>query len=204
LEAKANKRDYLYSQSGDYLLPDVALPEAEQATIGKYGMLRHTYLKTHRRGLYAKLLLSGITSFTATNMIQLVIQEDELTVDQIARVRSNRCNSSAEEFLDAMTGIVSPLQRELFGEVLRAIEEQTRQIERIEAMVQAYTTEAYDLAAKAIEAIPGIGRISAEQIIAEIGVDISRFPTPHHLCSWAGLSPGDNESPGKRKSGKTD
>nr|WP_282434362.1 TnpV protein [Pelotomaculum sp. FP] len=48
-----------YSQSGDYLLPDVALPEAEQATIGKYGMLRHTYLKTHRRGLYAKLLLSG-------------------------------------------------------------------------------------------------------------------------------------------------
>jgi len=40
-------------------LPGVALPEAEQATIGKYGMLRHTYLKTHRRGLYAKLLLSG-------------------------------------------------------------------------------------------------------------------------------------------------
>lgn len=69
-------------------------------------------------------------------------------------------------------------------------------------MVQAYTTEAYDLAAKAIESIPGIGRISAEQIIAEIGVDMYRFPTPYHLCSWAGASPGDNESAGKRKSGK--
>lgn len=101
-----------------------------------------------------------------------------------------------------MTIIGSPLQRELFGEVLRVIEEQTRQIGRIEAMVQAYTTEAYDLAAKAIEAIPGIGRISVEQIIAGIGVDMSRFPTPHQICSWAGLSPGNNESAGKRKSVK--
>ncbi len=52
-------KEITYSQYRDSLLPDVALPEAEQATIGKYGMLRHTYLKTHRRGLYAKLLLSG-------------------------------------------------------------------------------------------------------------------------------------------------
>ena len=147
--------------------------------------------------------ISDITGDTATSMIKLVVQDAEITIDQIAKVRNNRCNSSAEEFLDAMTGIVSPLQRELFGEVLRVIEEQTRQIARIEEMVKAYTTEAYNIAAKAIEAIPGIGRISAEQIIAEIGVDMSRFPTAHHLCSWAGLSPGDNESAGKRKSGKT-
>jgi len=102
-----------------------------------------------------------------------------------------------------MTGIVSQLHRELFGEVLRVIEEQTRQIERIEEMVKAHTTEAYDIAASALGAIPGIGRISAEQIIAEIGVDMTRFPSANHLCSWAGLSPGDNESAGKRKSGKT-
>ncbi len=56
-------------------------------------------------------------------------------------MRSNRCKSSPEEFLEALTGIVSPLQRELFREVLRVIAEQTRQIERIEAMIQAYTTE---------------------------------------------------------------
>jgi len=147
--------------------------------------------------------ISDITSFTATSMIQLVVQDEEITIDQIAKVRNNRCNSSAEEFLDAMTGIVSQLQRELFGEVLRVIEEQTRQIERIEEMVKAHTTEAYDIAASALGAIPGIGRISAEQIIAEIGVDMTRFPSANHLCSWAGLSPGDNESAGKRKSGKT-
>jgi len=147
--------------------------------------------------------ISDVTTLTATNLIKLVIQEDELTVEGIARVRNKRCNSTSEEFLDAMTGIISPLQRELFSEVLRVIEEQTKQIERIEAMVQAFTSNAYDEAATALDKIPGIGRTSAEQIIAEIGVDMARFPTAHHLCSWAGLSPGDNESAGKRKSGKT-
>ncbi len=52
-------KEITYSQSGDYLLPDLALPETEYAAIGKYGMLCCTYLKTHRCGLYVKLLLSG-------------------------------------------------------------------------------------------------------------------------------------------------
>ncbi|WP_338890521.1 IS110 family transposase [Rhodococcus sovatensis] len=47
--------------------------------------------------------------------------------------------------------------------------------------------------------IPGIGKRAAETIIAEIGVDMSRFPTADHLASWAGLCPGNNESAGKRK-----
>ena len=95
------------------------------------------------------------------------------------------------------------MQRELFAEVLKTIFEQTKQIERVEALIQAYTTEEYDRAAKALEAIPGIGRNSAEQIIAEIGTDMSRFPNAANLCAWAGVAPSNNESAGKRKKGKT-
>ena len=52
--------------------------------------------------------------------------------------------------------------------------------------------------------IPGIGGRTAEQILAEVGSDVvSRFPSAVHLCSWAGLVPGQNESAGKRKSSKT-
>ena len=51
--------------------------------------------------------------------------------------------------------------------------------------------------------IPGIQRRTAEVVIAEIGTDMSRFPTSRHLASWAGLSPGNNESAGKRKHGRT-
>ncbi|MBE6061918.1 MAG: TnpV protein [Clostridium sulfidigenes] len=47
-----------YTQTGDYLIPDLMLPE-EETHIGKYGMLRKTYLKNHRKGMYASLMLSG-------------------------------------------------------------------------------------------------------------------------------------------------
>ncbi len=53
------------------------------------------------------------------------------------------------------------------------------------------------------DTIPGIGKRNAEIIVAEIGIDMTQFPTPSHLASWAGLCPGNNESAGKHKSTKT-
>lgn len=60
----------------------------------------------------------------------------------------------------------------------------------------------YTKAAKAIDALPGIAQVSAQHIVAETGIDMSRFPSTNHLCSWAGICPGNNESAGKRKSGR--
>ncbi|HEX4206981.1 MAG TPA: transposase [Ktedonobacteraceae bacterium] len=56
---------------------------------------------------------------------------------------------------------------------------------------------------KRLETIPGIKRRLAENILAEIGEDMSRFPSARHLASWAGMCPGNNESAGKRLSGRT-
>jgi transposase len=53
-----------------------------------------------------------------------------------------------------------------------------------------------------LQTIPGIGKRTAEVIISEIGVDMSRFPTAGHLASWAGMCPGNHESAGKRRTGK--
>lgn len=57
-------------------------------------------------------------------------------------------------------------------------------------------------AATRLMTIPGIGKRVTEVVVAEIGVDMSRFPTPAHLASWAGLCPGNHESAGKRRSGR--
>jgi transposase len=54
-----------------------------------------------------------------------------------------------------------------------------------------------------LKTIPGVKQRTAEVIVAECGVDMRRFPTPAHLASWAGMCPGNNESAGKRKSGRT-
>lgn len=55
----------------------------------------------------------------------------------------------------------------------------------------------------ALDTIPGIDRVGAISIVAETGGDMSRFPSAEHLCSWAAICPGQNESAGKRRSGKT-
>lgn len=63
--------------------------------------------------------------------------------------------------------------------------------------------DGYGTAVELLRTIPGIGTITAENVLAEIGVDMSRFATPSHLASWAGLCPGNDESAGKSRSGRT-
>jgi transposase len=77
--------------------------------------------------------------------------------------------------------------------------------ETIEALSVRIATviEPYRCAVELLVTIPGIERRTAEVVIAEIGVDMTRFPTSRHLASWAGLCPGNNESAGKRKHGRT-
>jgi len=54
-----------------------------------------------------------------------------------------------------------------------------------------------------LDEIPGVGKVTAQAIIAEIGTDMGQFPDEKHLAAWAGVCPGHNESAGKRKSGRT-
>lgn len=57
----------------------------------------------------------------------------------------------------------------------------------------------YNSALDALAAIPGIDRKTAEDLVAEIGLDLEQFPTEKNLASWAGIWPGNNESAGKKK-----
>lgn len=78
--------------------------------------------------------------------------------------------------------------------------------ERVDALFAVNTSEAgvpFEQARDHLDTITGVGKRAAETIIAEIGADMSRFPTAAHLASWAGMAPGTNITGGKRKSGKT-
>jgi transposase len=61
----------------------------------------------------------------------------------------------------------------------------------------------YEAAVKLLVTIPGVARRTAQVLLAEIGADMSRFPTAGHLASWAGMCPGNNESAGTHRSGTT-
>jgi transposase len=78
--------------------------------------------------------------------------------------------------------------------------------ERIDAVFATHASEAgvpFARARDRLDTITGVGKRAAETIIAEIGVDMTRFPTAAHLASWAGVAPGNNITGGKRGSGKT-
>ena len=78
--------------------------------------------------------------------------------------------------------------------------------ERVDARFAADQSDAgvpFERARDRLATIPGVGKRAAECIISEIGVDMSRFPSPRHLASWAGMAPGDNITGGKRRSAKT-
>jgi transposase len=75
-------------------------------------------------------------------------------------------------------------------------------IERVSGEI-AERLRPFDQTLLNLDAIPGVGRRTAEILLAEIGTDMSRFPSAAHLASWAGMCPGHDESAGKRRSGKT-
>ena len=68
---------------------------------------------------------------------------------------------------------------------------------------EAMAPEPLASARRRLMTIPGIGATAAEVIMAEIGADMSQFPSPGHLCSWAGISPGKDQSGKKRRPAKT-
>jgi len=147
-------------------------------------------------------LVSDIDGQYATQLLELVIGKPDFTAEDVAARRHNRMKASAEELFQSLEGVITPVQRELFRHVMQIIREQTKQIEQTDALIKSHMSEAYQQAAQALTAIPGIGIVSAQQIVAEIGCDMSRFPSAGHLCKWAGVCPGNNESAGK--SGKAE
>jgi len=100
--------------------------------------------------------------------------------------------SSKAEFHPATP---SSRQRTQLSHIEESIE---RLSARIEEVIAPFAEEV-----KLLDTIPGVARRTAEVIIAECGPDMSRFPSASHLASWAGMCPGNNESGGKRRSGKT-
>jgi transposase len=101
----------------------------------------------------------------------------------------------------ALTGRVGAHQRFLLAQQLAHLDFLDEQIARLDAEV-AERTRPFEDAVARLDTIPGVSRRVAEIVLAEVGPALERFPSPGHLASWAGMCPGNDESAGKRRSGK--
>ena len=147
--------------------------------------------------------LSDVEGKSATALLELVIGKPDFTLADVKSRMHGRMKSAPEMIFASLEGCITPSQRIFLTHVMDVIRQQTAQIEKTDAMIKTSLNEDQKSAVKALDEIPGIGVISAEQIIAEIGTDMSNFRNQHAFSNWTGTAPGNNESAGKRKSGKT-
>jgi transposase len=102
----------------------------------------------------------------------------------------------------ALVGRFKPVHAFLLEQILAKIDYLDEALERLTAEIDRRVTP-FEPMLTALDTIPGIDRRGAISLLAETGGDMTRFPSAPHLCSWAGMCPGHDESAGKRRSGKT-
>lgn len=120
----------------------------------------------------------------------------------LATLAKGSLRGKTEELIPALTGRFMVGHGFLLAQILDHIEYLEGQIDVISEEV-ARLCEPFREAVDLLVTIPGVGRMTAQTIVAEVGLDMGRFPSAHHLASWAGVCPGNNETAGKRKSGRT-
>jgi transposase len=146
-------------------------------------------------------VVSDLMGKSARDMLSALLagESDPSILAELAR---GRMRSKRDQLSQALQGRMKSHHRFLLTEQLVDIDTLDEAIERMSAEIAEHLRP-YEQQLQRLSTIPGIKRRLAEVILAEIGPDMSRFPSARHLASWAGMCPGNNESGGKRLSGRT-
>lgn len=153
----------------------------------------------------ANLKLSSVASnalgVSGRQMLEAIIagQDDP---EQLAKLARGKLKSKIPQLEQALEGRVRDHHRFLLAEYLDEWEALGERIARLEAEIDRQI-HPFEPAVALWQTIPGVDRVTACNLVAEIGVDMNQFPTAPHLASWSALCPGNHESAGKRKSGRT-
>jgi transposase len=123
---------------------------------------------------------------------------------ELAELAEGRMRGKIPELKRALEGHFTEHHRFLVEHLLRHLDELERHDEEISGRIaEVFRPLLSDARVKRLDAIPGVNRTTIENVVAEIGVDMSVYPDEHHLSSWAGICPGNEASAGKRLRGRT-
>ena len=144
---------------------------------------------------------SDVMGMSGRSMLEALL-EGKTDPEVLADLAKGKLRNKLPELKKALQGRFSTHHRFILEHILSHLDFLDETIEKISKEV-ATRTSPFDQLIKFMDTIPGVDRKTAEATIAEIGLDMERFPTHRHLASWAGLCPGNHETAGKRKKGKT-
>jgi transposase len=152
-------------------------------------------------GVKLSSVASSVLTKSGREMIDALIagQRDP---EVLAEMAKGRLRAKIPELRDALAGRFNSHHALLCRAMLARIDQADATIAELTARIEALQ-DPHEAAVTLLVGIPGVSHRTAQVILAEIGTDMSRFPTPGHLASWAGMCPGNNESAGKHRSGRT-
>lgn len=146
-------------------------------------------------------VVSDIMGVSARSMLEALIA-GETDPEALAKLARGRMRPKRQQLAEALEGRFTSHHAFLLTEHLSHVDYLTARIERVTAEIE-HCTASQNVEIELLDTIPGVSQRTATVLIAEIGANMDRFPSARHLVSWAGMCPGNNESAGKRYSGKT-
>ena len=158
------------------------------------------FLQTH--GFKLSSVLKDIFCVTGRNILNSLARRGSLTIEDVASCMKGRLKSSAQEIFEAVNIPLTDTDQRILFLLLDRFDTAEKYLEEIKLLMDEIA-EPYSRQLEIIDSIPGIDRLSALLILAEIGGEPQKdFQTYGHLCSWAGLVPRNDESAGKIHSKK--
>ena len=168
------------------------------------GMIASEVNRLHKilddSGIRLGVIFSDLQGVSARGIIDGLIKEEPL--ESLISKLKGTTKKKSKQLLAMVDQPLSSYHKLALKEISDHIRYLGDTCSRIEAEMFA-AMQPYKEQWQVLQTIPGIDKVSAASIIAEIGVDMQRFGSSESFCAWAGMSPGNNESAGKRKSGRT-
>ncbi len=150
-------------------------------------------------GIRLGVVVSDVHGQSARSMIKALIADK--TTQEVLKFASQRLKASRDELFGALQGELTESHRFVLDELMQHIEEIEQRIVRFDQHLLARLKSEHNWLAL-LQTLPGIDLIGAAMLLVEIGADMDAFGSADHLASWVGICPGNNESAGKRKSGR--
>ena len=150
-------------------------------------------------GVRLGVVVSDLHGQSARAMVKAIIAGQP--PHEVLKLASRRLKASREEIFDALQGELTASHRFVLDELMRHIEEIEARIVRFDTRLLAELESEHNALAL-LQTIPGVDLIGAAMLLVEIGTDMDVFGSADRLASWVGICPGNNESAGKRKSGR--
>ena len=153
-------------------------------------------------GFRLSVFISDIFGVSGRNIIEQIVLRGSVNKAVVEECLRGQTRSKTQEILESVNGTMDKFDRNMLLMKLKHLDTLTAHLATVDEMIRIKVEPHMETMSRLI-GIPGISTISAAAILAEIGPDMGVFPTSEHLASWSGMSPGNNESAGKRKSTRT-